>query len=84
MVKIERLIHICEKVKKSMRKILFSQRRERTDVRVQPCRFHEDTSRFIVAKIVEKTGFLSPMHAHTMYTCDICDHVSKKSIKENQ
>lgn len=67
-----------------MRKILFSRKRERTDVRVQPCRFHEDASRFIVAKIVEKTGFLSPMHAHTMYTCDICDHVSKKSIKEKQ
>jgi len=56
------------KVKKYTRKIFFYQRR--ADVRVRPCQFHEDVSRFIVAKIVGKTGFLSPMHACTVCTCD--------------
>lgn len=54
-------------------------------MRVRSCRFHEDVSRFIVAKIVGKTGFLSPMRvcmvfARVMHTCDRVPE--KKSVKE--
>jgi len=34
------------------------------------CRFHEKVSRFIVIKIIKKTGFLLPLHARMVCTYD--------------
>jgi len=51
-------------------------------VHVGICRFHEDVTGFIVAKIVEKTGFLSPVHAHSVWYIRVIAYLRRKPWKQ--